>query len=616
MNKEKQLVSKMAFVAVSLLLLGLSVGYKLVYLQLVEGEKYEKLSEKTTVKNFEITPIRGNIYALDGSLLATSVPRYSIYFDAVTVKNSTFNKHINALSDSLSVLFEKPSNYYRDILIGARKQKNRYKRLARDLSYEQMNRLCTFPMFRLGGVKGGLIVERKTVREHPLGKIAERTIGYEQRQPNGQYLRVGLEGAYGNRLRGVPGLQLRQKIANGEWKPLTNSYQQEPQDGYDVFTTIDVNIQDITHHALLKALEDYEAEHGTAIVMETKTGAIRAVANLGRTQEGKYYEKLNYAIGESHEPGSTFKLMALVAALEDKVVDTTTVIDTKNGILTFYGKYNVRDSKKGGYGKISLAEVFERSSNTGMVQAIHENYKSRPELFVNRLINMGLSEPLGIPVLGEGIPKIPHPKDADWDGLDLPWMAYGYGVSLTPLQTLTFYNAVANNGVMVKPRFVDQIRSLGDYRAEKLPVEVLNASICSEETLSKVQALLKGVVEKPWGTARNIYDPEFAISGKTGTCQVDYTKDEVQYVSSFVGYFPSDKPKYSCIVVVHRPNKKKGYYGNRVAAPVFKNIAHKLYSTIPENQQIDIERLQQLTLVEKDLPLDTSTRLTQTQPQP
>lgn len=614
MNKKKQLVSKMAFVAVSLLLLGLSVGYKLVYLQLVEGEKYEKLSEKTTVKNFEITPIRGNIYALDGSLLATSVPRYSIYFDAVTVKNSTFKKYINPLSDSLSVLFGKPSNHYRDLLIRARNQKNRYKRLARDLSYEQMNRLRTFPMFRLGGVKGGLIVERKTVREHPLGKIAERTIGYEQRQPNGQYLRVGLEGAYGNRLRGVPGLQLRQKIANGEWKPLTNSYQQEPQDGYDVFTTIDVNIQDITHHALLKALEDYEAEHGTAIVMETKTGAIRAVANLGRTQEGKYYEKLNYAIGESHEPGSTFKLMALVAALEDKVVDTTTVIDTKNGILTFYGKYNVRDSKKGGYGKISLAEVFERSSNTGMVQAIHENYKSRPELFVNRLINMGLSEPLGIPVLGEGIPKIPHPKDADWDGLDLPWMAYGYGVSLTPLQTLTFYNAVANNGVMVKPRFVDQIRSLGDYRAEKLPVGVLNASICSEETLSKVQALLKGVVEKPWGTARNIYDPEFAISGKTGTCQVDYTKDEVQYVSSFVGYFPSDKPKYSCIVVVHRPNKKKGYYGNRVAAPVFKTIAHKLYSTIPENQQLDIERLQKLTSVEKDLPLDTSTPLTQTQP--
>lgn len=614
MSKKKQLVSKMAFVAVSLLLLGLTVGYKLVHLQLVEGDKYERLSEKTTVKNFEITPIRGNIYAHDGSLLATSVPRYSIYFDAVTVKNNIFKNQIGALSDSLSVLLGKPNNHYQELLIAARNRKNRYKLLARDLSYDQISRVRTFPMFRLGGVKGGLIVERKTVRERPLGKIAERTIGYEQRKPNGQYLRVGLEGAYGNRLRGVPGLQLRQKIANGEWKPLTNSYQQEPQDGFDVFTTIDVNIQDVTHHALLGALEDFEAEHGTAIVMETQTGAIRAVANLGRTKEGKYYEKLNYAIGESHEPGSTFKLMALVAALEDKVVDTTTVIDTKNGILTFYGKYNVRDSKKGGYGKISLAQAFERSSNTGMVQAIYENYKTRPERFVNRLINMGLNEPLGIPVLGEGIPKIPHPKDADWDGLDLPWMAYGYGVSMTPLQILTFYNAIANNGVMVKPRFVDEIRNLGDLQTQKLPVEVLNASVCSDETLSKVQSLLKGVVEKPWGTARNIYDPEFEISGKTGTCQVDYTKDEVQYVSSFVGYFPSDKPKYSCIVVVHRPDKKKGYYGNRVAAPVFKTIAHKLYSSIPTNQNIDINRILELTYTGEVIPNDASIQPTQTSP--
>jgi cell division protein FtsI (penicillin-binding protein 3) len=296
------------------------------------------------------------------------------------------------------------------------------------------------------------------------------------------------------------------------------------------------------------------------------------------------------------------------------VVDTTTVIDTKNGILTFYGKYNVRDSKKGGYGKISLAEAFERSSNTGMVQAIYENYKNHPERFVNRLINMGLNEPLGIPVLGEGIPKIPHPKDTDWDGLDLPWMAYGYGVSMTPLQILTFYNAIANDGVMVKPRFVDQIRNLGDLSAQKLPVEIVNASICSEETLSKVQALLKGVVEKPWGTARNIFDPEFAISGKTGTCQLDYTKDEVQYVSSFVGYFPSDKPKYSCIVVVHRPNKKKGYYGNRVAAPVFKTIAHKLYSSIPKDQYLDLNRLQMLTSKEESLLIYPSIQITQTRP--
>jgi cell division protein FtsI (penicillin-binding protein 3) len=448
-----------------------------------------------------------------------------------------------------------------------------------------------------------LIVDRKTVRERPLGKIAERTIGYEQQQPDGSFLRVGLEGAFGDDLRGIPGLQLRQKIANGEWKPLSDSYLQEPQDGYDIRTTIDVNIQDVTHHALLGALENFEAEHGTAIVMETQTGAIRAVANLGRTEEGKYYEKLNYAIGESHEPGSTFKLMALVAALEDKVVDTTSVIDTKNGELTFYGKYVVRDSRRGGYGKITLSEVFERSSNTGMVQAIYNNYKSKPEQFVNRLMNMGLHEPLGLPVVGEGQPKIPHPDKPGWDGLDLPWMAYGYGVSLTPMQTLAFYNAIANDGVMLRPRFLERIESTRNNEQHQPQREVINPSICSKETIGKAKMMLKGVVEKPWGTAHNIYNSNFAISGKTGTSQVDYTTDQMQYVSSFVGYFPSDRPKYSCIVVIHRPNKEKGYFGNQVAAPVFQTIAHKLYSSIPRETIITQERFTELIALQKEVNL-------------
>ena len=580
---------------VGLFLLGFVIGYKIIHIQFVEGDSFKLLAEKTTIQNFEIQPIRGNIYAQDGSLLATSVPRYTIHFDAATVSTSRFENHVDALSDSLSQLLGKSANFYYNTLVYAHKKQHRYRRIAKDLTYGQMTRLRTFPLFRLGGVRGGLVVERKTVREKPLGKIAERTIGYEQEQPNGSYVRVGLEGAFGDQLRGIPGLQLRQRIANGQWKPLSDSYLQEPQDGYDVQTTLDVNIQDITHHALLKALENFEADHGTAVVMETETGAIRAVANLGRTEEGKYYEKLNYAIGESHEPGSTFKLMALVAAFEDQVVDTTSVFDTQNGELTFYSKYKVRDSRKGGYGKIPITEIFERSSNTGMVQAIYDQYNTKPEQFVNRLMNMGLSEPLGLPIVGEGKPLIPHPDKKGWSGISLPWMAYGYGVLLTPMQTLTFYNAIANDGVMVKPRFIERTQDAGSKMKRKSDVEIISASVCSKETIGKVKSLLKGVVEKPWGTAHNIYDPNFAIAGKTGTCQLDYNTDEIQYVASFVGYFPSDRPKYSCIVVVHRPNKEKGYFGSTVAAPVFQKIAHKLYSSIPVETKLSRERYLEIT---------------------
>ena len=595
MEKQKRLISRFSFVVVGLFLLGFVIGYKIIHIQFVEGDSFKLLAEKTTIQNFEIQPIRGNIYAQDGSLLATSVPRYTIHFDAATVSTSRFENHVDAVSDSLSQLLGKSANFYNNTLVDAYKKQHRYRRIAKDLTYGQMTRLRTFPLFRLGGVRGGLVVERKTVREKPLGKIAERTIGYEQEQPNGSYVRVGLEGAFGDQLRGIPGLQLRQRIANGQWKPLSDSYLQEPQDGYDVQTTLDVNIQDITHHALLEALENFEADHGTAVVMETETGAIRAVANLGRTEEGKYYEKLNYAIGESHEPGSTFKLMALVAAFEDQVVDTTSVFDTQNGELTFYSKYKVRDSRKGGYGKIPITEIFERSSNTGMVQAIYDQYKSKPEQFVNRLMNMGLSEPLGLPIVGEGKPLIPHPDKKGWSGISLPWMAYGYGVLLTPMQTLTFYNAIANDGVMVKPRFIERTQDARSKMKRKSDVEIISASVCSKETIGKVKSLLKGVVEKPWGTAHNIYDPNFAIAGKTGTCQLDYNTDEIQYVASFVGYFPSDRPKYSCIVVVHRPNKEKGYFGSTVAAPVFQKIAHKLYSSIPVEIKLSRERYLEIT---------------------
>jgi cell division protein FtsI (penicillin-binding protein 3) len=535
----------------------------------------------TIIKNIVLEPSRGDIYSADGSILATSTPRYELHWDAIVPSETVFNLNKKVLADSLELIMDRSSGEILKTIEKVRFNKNRYWLVAKNLSYSEYIRYKTFPIFNKSSYRGGLIAEQQIVREHPLGKIAERTIGYEKKDKNGKFITVGLEGAFSQYLRGNSGLRLKQKIANGQWKPISDSNEKEPTEGYDLHTTLDVNIQDIAHNALLTQLEQFEAEHGTVVVMEVKTGAIKAIANLGRTQEGKYFEKLNYAVGESHEPGSTFKLMGMIAALEDKVIDIDTPIETGNGKMTFFGKYKVTDSKRGGHGTISAARAFEVSSNVGLVKIVYDHYKSTPKQFVDRLYNMGLNKPLGLPITGEGLPKIPYPSDADWDGLDLPWMAYGYGISLTPLQTLTFYNAIANGGEMVKPRFINEISNFGNMPTKVFSKQILNPSICSSETLTKVQDMMFNVVDKKWGTAHRIKDPMISMAGKTGTCQLDYTSDNIQYISSFVGYFPAEKPKYSCIVVIHRPNKSKGYYGSTVAAPVFKKIAKKIFNDIP-----------------------------------
>ncbi len=569
-------------------LFAIAVMVKLVTIQVVEGEHYKALAEDRTVKNFVIEPNRGNLYSDDGSLLATSVTRYDIRFDALTPSQEVFEGNVKALSDSLSRVFNKTSSYYQNLMRKARASKNRYLLIARDLGYTDYLRVRNFPMFRLGPYKGGLIVEQETQREHPLGSIAQRSVGYERfNAESGRYFGVGLERAFGEYLRGKQGKRLKQKIAKGQWKPITDYNEVEPQDGYDVVSTIDINIQDVAHHALLSQLEKYNADHGCVVVMEVETGEVKAISNLGRTSKGTYYERLNYAIGESHEPGSTFKLMSMMAALEDKAVDTSTVIDTEKGVLRFYGKL-VRDSHHGGYGKISASEVFEVSSNTGVVKIVDEFYGDRPEKFVNRIYNTGLDKPLGLPIAGEGKPIIPHPNDKSrWSGIALQWMAYGYGVELTPLQILAFYNAVANDGEMVKPRLIKEVRQW-DQPVIGFEKEVLNPSICSEETVKKLQQMLKNVVEKEHGTGHKLYSPDFSMAGKTGTAQKNYSdKSKRQYISSFVGYFPADQPKYSCIVVIHEPDKNVGYYGADVSGPVFKSIAQKIYTNSPLIDTVD-----------------------------
>ena len=574
---EKNILNRLYFVSGCMFILALIVAYKLISIQFFQGDKYRLIAKETKEKMDEIPATRGNLYAEDGSLLATSQIKYDLRWDALSPSNNDFNENIVALSKGLSKILGKTPAYYENRLKKARSTKNRYLFVARKLGYTEYIEIKSLPLFNKGQYKGGLIVEEHTEREHPLEKMAERTVGYERQDDSGYYTRVGLEGAYGQYLRGKEGRRRKIKIANGEWKPVGIGNSVDPRDGYDVISTIDVNIQDVAHNALLKSLEKFEADHGSVVVMETKTGEIKAISNLGRTPKGKYYERLNYAVGESHEPGSTFKLMSMVAALEDKVIDSSTVMDTENGRVKFYDR-TVFDSKWGGYGKISAARAFELSSNTAFAKMINNNYKSNPEKFLKRLYNMGLNDKLGIEIIGEGKPKFPYPGDSNWYGTTLPWMAFGYGVQLTPLQTLTFYNAIANDGEMLKPRFIKKVKEW-DRTVESFDKEVINFRIASQKTINQVKEMMKKTVER--GTAKNIYSSEFSMAGKTGTCQVEYWIEPGRYISSFAGYFPADNPKYSCIVVVHKPKKSIGYYGNIVAAPVFKEIAQKIYSDTP-----------------------------------
>lgn len=583
----KNILNRIYIVALVILLLAIAITVKLTNIQWVQGDHFRKLAKDRTVKSFVIPSNKGNVYSYDGSLLATSIPKYTIRFDAVVPKDELFDTRIDSLADSLAFVLKRPSNYYQMLLRKARSTKNRYTFIADNLSYTDYVKIKSFPLFNKGANKGGIIIEQKSVREHPMGKIAERTIGYERKDEDGNLRQVGIEGAFGKYLNGTDGKILKQKIAKGQWKPIRDVNEVDPKDGYDVISTIDVYVQDIAHHALLESLQKNNAEHGCVVVMETKTGQIRAISNLGKDpKSGNYYETINYAVSESHEPGSTFKLIDLIALLDDQKVDTSKVYDSRGGVVTYRGK-RVVDSHEGGYGKISLGTGFEKSSNTVMVQAVYENYNSNPKQFVDRINKMGLNKPLGLPFKGEGIPRIPQPSDANWSAISLPWMAFGYGVSVTPLQTLTLYNAIANNGEMVKPLFVSEIKEW-NKTIKKYDKQVINPKICSNQTINKIKALLENVVKR--GTGEKLYSKDFSMAGKTGTAQANYAVNggtEKHYISSFVGFFPADSPKYSCIVVVHKPDtSKNSYYGADVAGPVFKRIAQKIFTDAPSTNEI------------------------------
>ncbi|KGO92060.1 penicillin-binding protein [Flavobacterium subsaxonicum] len=599
--EDKKISFRIYIVAFAIFVMACLIAIKLTNIQWVEGDYYRQLAKDRTVKNFDIPANRGNVYSADGSLLATSIPNYTIRFDALAPKREDFDDNVQDLADSLAVMLgqQPAAKYYHD-LRKARTNKNRYMLVAKDLSYTELLRIKSFPLFNKGAFKGGIITEQKIIREHPIGKIAKRTIGYDEERD------VGIEGAFAQYLKGKNGRRMMQKIAKNQWKPISDLNEVEPVDGYDVVSTIDVYIQDIAHHALLKQLEYYEADHGCVVVMETKTGYVKAISNLGRATDGSYYETINYAVGESSEPGSSFKLAGLISVLEDQKIDTSKVYDTHGGDVAYFGRH-VRDSHKGGYGKISLARGFELSSNTVLVQAVYESFKDNPQRFVDRLNGFGLNKKLGVAIKGEGRPYIPQTTDKFWSRTTLPWMGFGYNVSLTPLQTLTFYNAVANNGEMVRPLFVKEIKEW-DRTVKKFDKEVMNPKICSQETLNKVRAIMENVVKK--GTGKKLYSPHFSMAGKTGTAQVNYAKGgktngDMYYSSTFVGYFPADEPQYSCVVIVNKPHVAKGYYGADVSGPVFRRIAQKIFTDVPSSDRVkaidkDIKKQDQLYAVYYD----------------
>ena len=575
MSLKKNILIRVSVVYLAMLAFALVILGKMFYLQLIEKDRWEE-SEVNSISYKTIEPNRGNIYSSDGRLLAVSVPYYEIRMDmrSEAFTRGIFDQHVDSLSIRLAGMFrDQHWTTYKQGLVRAREEGSRYHLVKRNVTYTQLQELKRFPIFRLGRYQGGTIFVQQNRRIRPHGLLAARTIGYTMHGDYGSV--VGIEGAYDTELSGVQGYRLMQKISSGNWMPLSDKNEIDPQDGYDVVTTIDIDLQDVAENALLNQLQKHEADHGSVIVMEVKTGKVRAIANLGRSESGRYTENYNYAIGESTEPGSTFKLASAIALLEDGLVDPDDIVDVGSGVIHYNG-HRLEDSGDEGLGKITFSEAFQYSSNVGISKLVYENYREKPSRYVDRLYRLGLNRKLGIEIKGEGAPDIKYTDSPHWSGISLPMISIGYEVRQTPMQVLTFYNAIANNGQMVKPRFVEEIRYHGKV-VHTFEKTILNHKVCSEETLQKIRPMLEGVVER--GSARNLRNSYYPIAGKTGTAQIaDASRGYTQgrYQASFAGYFPSDNPAYSCIVVVSSPSKSV-YYGNLVAGPIFREITDKIY---------------------------------------
>ncbi len=572
------ILQRIGIAYIGMMIFGGAILYHIFHLQTIEGSYWRSLSDSLTTQIRTVEADRGNIYASDGKLLATSLPVFEIRMDMMAqgLTDDMFKKDIRSLSDALSGLFGNKTGYeyYMD-LSQARKNKERYHLIKNNVSYVELQELKKYPILKLGRNTGGLIVSQFNKRVYPYQILAKRTIGYVR---DNNIQPVGIEANKNDVLKGISGKQLMQKAGNGIWLPLNDEQEMDPVNGKDVYTTLDVWLQDLAEHALLKTLLNHNADHGCVIVMEVSTGKIKAIANLGRISDSTYAETMNYAVGEGLEPGSTFKLASMLALFEDGYIKPDQMVDVENGVKVYFNQV-MKDAEDHGFKELSIRSAFAHSSNVGISKLVYQYYSKNPDLYLNHLRRLQLDQLTGIEIPGESKPRIKTTLDKDWSRVSLPWMSVGYELNMTPLRLLTLYNAVANNGKMMKPYLVESVREYNKIIEQTSPV-VINEKIASPQTILYLKDLLESVVIE--GTAKQFFNPYYSLAGKTGTAQIampgaGYQASKI-YQASFIGYFPANNPLYSIAVVVNNP-RKNGYYGSQVAAPVFKEIADNVYAS-------------------------------------
>ncbi|MFT3749671.1 MAG: penicillin-binding protein [Agriterribacter sp.] len=598
MEVKKDILWRVSLCFLGIVALSLFIIGKAFYIQQVQGEYWKSMSDSLHLSYRTLDADRGTIYSEDGSMLSTSIPFFDIHIDFMAdglreKEGKRFTTNLDSLSIGLSKLFQdQPAAAYKKQLQAGYKKKDRYYFLKKKVSFQQYQELRMLPLVKQGRNKSGFIVEDMEKRLTPFGLLANRTIGLARTyiDNNRQVVtqNVGLEKTYDSLLKGVSGKRLVRRISGGAYVPVEGS-EIEPENGKDIVTTLDVNIQDITQTALMRMMTDNQALEGTAIVMEVATGKIKAIANLGLMPDGSYFEKDNYALKTS-EPGSTIKLVTLMSVLEDKYVTLNDMIDIDGGVWMLNGR-RIQDAEKSPKSHLTIKESFEHSSNVAMAKLAYTYYSKSPGKFVQHYENLHLTSRTGIDLKEEFRPMVKNPKRKDWHMQTLPSMGFGYEVMLSPLQLLTIYNAVANNGKLMKPYLVNAVEKDGNVLTAFEP-QVLNERICSEQTLHQLQECLAAVCTD--GTAKKVFKTAvYHAAGKTGTAKVNdgnFKYTDAVYQSSFAGYFPAEKPKYSCIVVIKNKPRSAQYLGGVVAAPVFREIADKLYAGDAEDMPVYIAK--------------------------
>ena len=583
-NNKKALINRARMVGWLLFLLAIMVFVKLIrvqYYDTFKGKTWAEYSEKNDLKLDTIPAMRGNIYASDNSLLATSLPYYFVGFDTKVADSAYFYNHIDELASLLAKNFgENTADGYRSKIMRYRVSKSkRYLRLkSKEITHLEREKLKKWPFFAKDRKGGGGKFETIYKRYKPFSPMADRTIGGIDPKSGRGY--IGLEASFDKQLEGRPGIGWVEKVEGGLKIPVGDALNVQPEAGRDIYTTLDMNYQERTEIALRRKLLEMDADFGSVIIMEVATGEIKAMANLTKRGPGKYEEVFNYALAGSNDPGSTFKLATMMALLEETHMDPDQVmVNTGNGAMKFRN-HTIRDAHRGGFGTITASQVLEKSSNIGIVQLMQRYFANKPDKYLQSLKHFHLTQPTGIHMKGEKPPLIRDRKSKQWSSYSMYFMAHGYEMQMTPLQTLAFYNAVANNGYWVRPMIVREIRNAEEIE-DKIPPYVEEKPIASPETIRKVKKMLEGVVNA--GLAKHIKSDLYQIAGKTGTARklINGVYTEGKNYTSFAGYFPAEKPKYSCIVIIDNP-KSSGAdytrYAGSVAAPVFKEVADRIYA--------------------------------------